>query len=664
MRTPHALSATIPGILALLPLTGCLDARRVDPHRRDPGARETVTVFSPLDWPRADLVRTAEGLPGPEYWQQRADFHIEATLDAKNRRISATAKITYTNNAPVPLNDMWFHLEQNLFRQNSIGLSINKSTRRRFGGKFTNGCEISSVQSDGKDLPIDVYDTIGHVSLNKPIPARGGQRTFDIEWAFDIPEKGGRLSIEDVGKGSIFEIAQWIPQPCVYDDVHGWNTLPYLGAGEFYTSYGNFDVKLTVPHDHITAATGVLQNPDDVLTETQRNRLSEAGASDDTVLIITPEEVGDPSTRPEGDDALTWHFIAHDVRTFAFASSPAFIWDAAHIADRGTVPSEDTNDARLPDGTLVQSLYPTEALPLWKDATDMMRFAIEGYNKKWARYPYPVATNINGATGGMEYPMIVFCRQRKDADDLYFVTSHEIGHNWFPMMVNSDERRYPWMDEGFNMFINIYSFREHNPDSEWMDNRLKRTIKGLQTRVNQPLMTYADKTSPGSLGVLHYNKTGMGLYALRENILGHDRFDHAFHKYIDAWSFKSPQPSDFFRCMENAAGADLAWLWRGWWYESGLLDQSVAGVKQGWNSDKLSVTFRNKGDVVMPVDYVVHYNDGTEERRRVPVEAWYHSDRFTDTWESGNRRIRTIDIDPDNVLLDTNRRNNRWPRLW
>lgn len=663
MRTLNARSFVILTTLACLTTTGCLVLPN-DPFRRNPGPRENVTIFTPIEYPRADLVRTAEGLPGPEYWQQRVDIDIDATLDADNRRITATAKIHYTNNAPVALNDMWFHLEQNLFREDSVGLSANRAAARRFGNQPTNGCEVAYVKVNDQELELNIHDTIGHVVLPEPIPADGGRQTFEIMWAFDIPDKGGRLSIEEVEAGPIFEIAQWIPQPCVYDDVHGWNTLPYLGMGEFYTNFGTFDVRITAPHDHIVAATGLLQNPEEVLTETQRDRLAQANASEETVLIITPEEVGQPDSRPEGDHDLTWHFIAHDVRTFAFASSPAFIWDAAHTPDRGTVPSEDNGDVQLPDGTLVQSFYPEEARPLWESATDMMKFSIEGYNKRWAKYPYPIASNINGATGGMEYPMIVFCRQRKEEEDLFFVTSHEIGHNWFPMMVNSDERRYPWMDEGFNMFINIYSFRERHPESEWMDNRLNRTIDALKTIVHQPLMTHADHTAPYLLGILHYNKAAMGMYALRETVLGHDRFDHAFRKYIAEWSFKSPKPFDFFRCMENAAGADLSWLWRGWWYETDLLDQSVVSVTQGWGREEFTVVFRNHGEVVMPADYKVRYQDGTEEMRRIPVAAWYQRDQYTDSWKTNNRRIKSIDIDPNNTLLDINRRNNHWPRLW
>ncbi len=664
MRRRFAHLAVILTTLLGLTLTSCQSQRRLDPHRRPNTSRDALTVFSPMEFPRADLVRTAEGLPGPEYWQQRVDFDIDATLDADNRRITATAKIHYTNNAPVALNDMWFQLEQNLFKENSVGLTANRASARRFGGSFTNGCEVEHVKTNGRKLDLHVYDSIGHVELTEPIPANGGTRTFEIMWAFDIPARGGRLSIDDVDAGPIFQLAQWIPQPCVYDDVRGWNTLPYLGMGEFYTNFGTFDVKLTVPRDHIVSGGGVLQNPEDVLTDTQRERLAVANRSEETVLIVKPDEVGDASSRPQGDDPLTWHFIAHDVRTFAWASSPAFIWDAAHIADRGTVPSEDDGDVQLPSGTLVQSFYPAEARELWQDATDMMKFAIEGYNDRWAKYPYPVASNINGRTGGMEYPMIVFCRQRYKEKDLYFVTTHEIGHNWFPMMVNTDERRYPWMDEGFNMFINVYSFRERYPESDWIDNRMRRTVAGLKSRGHQPLMTYADQTAPYLLGVLHYNKSGMGLYALRETILGHERFDRAFREYIDAWSFKSPQPVDFFRCMENAAGADLAWLWRGWWYETGLLDQAVVRVKQGWGRESLEVTFEHRDEVVMPIVYNVVYDDGSEERRRVPVEAWYRSYRHTDQWEAEGRRIKSIEIDPDNALLDVDRRNNRWPRLW
>jgi hypothetical protein len=556
------------------------------------------------------------------------------------------------------------HLEQNLFRDDSLGsLSVEPGTR--FGNHgFQGGLKIESIrtapesetQGAPQDLTLRVYDTIGRVDLPTPVPPKGGIVRFEVSWSFNIPPYGvDRMGIQQTKAGPIFEIAQWFPAVAVFDDVNGWNTLPYLGQGEFYTNFGDFDVRITVPHNHLVAATGVLQNSDAVLTTEQRDRLDKARASDKPVFIVGPDDVGKPESRPEGSAPLTWRFKAEKVRTFAFASSQAFIWDAAFNESSGP----DDKDGK-PSGTLCQSVYPAEAVPNWSDhATDDLRWSIDHYSKKWHRYPYPSATNVHGIVGGMEYPMIIFCGSRTDRRGLFGVTTHEIGHNWFPMLVNTDERRHAWMDEGFNTFINYYAGAERFPGETNTRRGNAREFAGAMTEgEQQPMDTPADRLWRGRLGTLEYAKTAVALVLLREVVLGPERFDPAFRRYIDLWAFKSPRPADFFRCMENGAGMDLAWFWRGWMTESGRLDQAVTEVTQ--KDGKVYVTFTNLGELVMPVEFRVTYNDGSTQDLSLPVEAWYSTNQWTTFWEIGTKKVTKLEIDPDGRLPDVDLKNNVW----
>lgn len=647
---------------------------QADPYFRAPGTRDHHTIFSALDLPAPSPIRTARGLPGPAYWQQRADYVIHATLDAENRSISAREVITYTNNSPDDLDFLWIHLEQNLFKPESLG-GTTAGRGRRFGNRdgFEGGFEIHAVrmhsESDAPgDLPFHVYDTLARLDLPEPVKARGGTCRIEIHWSFKIPPYGSdRLAVEEVEQGVIFQVAQWFPAVAVYDDVHGWNTLPYLGQGEFYTNFGDYEVHLTVPRSHIVAGSGWLMNPREVLTPAQVERLEQAARSPQTVLIRGPEEVSDPASRPEGDGPLTWVFKAADIRTFAFASSDAFIWDAAGIERRGPTSPEGSPDfdAAMPPGTLVQSLYPKEGIEQWSKSTDMLRSAIEGYNARWFEYPYPVATNVNGRVGGMEYPMIIFCRARDNERALFGVTTHEIGHNWFPMVVSTDERRHAWMDEGFNTFINYYSVRERYPDTDGGRGDARAFVDDMLLPDQQPMEIPADHCT--RLGMMQYAKPAVALVLLREHVLGPDRFDDAFRRYIRAWAFRSPRPADFFRCIEDAAGMDLAWFWRGWILETGTLDQAVAAVDhqvddQSGTLRRVTVSLTNNRELVMPVVMRVTYDDASSEVRRLPVEIWLARDRFDATWNTRGRRVTEVLLDPDEAFPDADPANNRWPR--
>jgi hypothetical protein len=631
----------------------------VDENFRRAGRQPTGSIFEALDLPTPNDQRLGSGAPGPGYWQQRADYTIDAELDAENRSVSARVQIEYYNNSPHDLDYIWMQLEQNLFRSDSIGTlqrtpgSVMKMLEAEFDGGYT----IRNLRSEGvagQELMISVYDTLARVELPRAIPA-GSRFVFSFDFEFSIPPHLRRMGSEDVEQGRIFELAQWFPHICNYDDVNGWNTSPYLGSGEFYTNFGSYDVRLTVPATHIVSATGVLQNPGEVLTGSQIARLEEALASDEPVRIVSAAEVGTRGVRPRVDGTMTWHFQADDVRTFAWASSDAFIWDAVGAG----VTDLDGTRRRV----MVQSLYPKEAIVWDMDheeggATRAGKHSIEFYSEFLWPYPYLIMSNINGPEGGMEYPMIIFCGSRENVRGMVGVTDHEIGHAWFPMIVNSDERRYMWQDEGFNTFINIYSIAAYNDEEVNVERHLNQAMEIAAAAHSQPIMTHPDRHWSRWVGGLNYRKTGLGLYLLREKILGKERFDAAFGDYVRRWAFKHPQPSDFFRTMEDAAGAELSWFWRGWFLESAQLDQAVVGVNNR-GADAI-VVLDNRGRMVMPVFLRIGYSDGTTEDVDLPVEIWSTTDRWQARIDTGGRAIRSVEIDADGYLPDMNRSNNRW----
>ena len=646
-----------------------------DPYFRAAVPRGYQTIFTPLELPEPNERRLASGAPGPEYWQQQVDYQIDTTLDEDRQRVSGRALVTYTNNSPHELTYLWLHLEQNLFKVGSVG-SRMVPPRSRFANRedFEGGFDIEYVRlappvpssegdrpgaqpaAAGQDLPLAVYDTVGRVDLPVRIPPRGGKFRFEIAWSFKVPKYGAdRMGVFDAVQGKVYQLAQWFPAVAVYDDVHGWHTDPYLGQGEFHTNFGDFDVRITVPRSHIVVATGLLQNESEVLTAAQVQRLSEARGSAETVVIRAEAEVEDAASRPAGEGPLTWHFQAEDVRTFAWSSSASFIWDAAFLENSGPLREDGTRA-----GTLVQSVYPGEGLLVWPRSTEYLRFSIDHYNRTWFTYPYPSAVNVNGIVGGMEYPMIIYCGARREPDSLFGVTAHEIGHNWFPMIVSNDERRHAWLDEGFNTFVNYYCWEDWRPGSTRGRRGDARTFVDAMLLPNQQAMeTPADQVMPGRLGTLQYAKTATGLVMLREFVLGPERFDAAFREYMRRWAFKHPEPADFFRTMEDVSGAELSWFWRGWFLETGTLDQAVEDVVYS-ESGKPQAAFINRGELVMPVEFKAVYEDGTEETRRLPVEVWYYTNRWVAEWDSGGRKVKSLTLDPGECLPDINVSNNTW----
>ncbi len=499
-----------------------------------------------------------------------------------------------------------------------------------------------------------ITDTRMRIALGEPLEAEGGTVEIQIDFAFTMPEYGadrmGRLGVRD---GTIYEVAQWYPRMYVFDDVNGWNAMPYLGQGEYYLEYGTFDVEIMAPREMTLAATGTLQNPDEVLTDEQQQRLEEARQSRERVFIIDSTEVGRPGTRPEGDGPLTWRYRAENVRDFSWAASQAFIWDAARAETGGE------------EAALAQSVYPkegigTEGNPGWERSTEFTQHAIEFYSDLLTPYPYPVAINVAGIVRGMEYPQIVFCSVEARGPALFGVTDHEFGHEWFPMIVGSDERRHAWMDEGLNSFIGYYStlaFYEQEPAEARRAYIGRITEQMVDRAADQPIATYADRIRREDLGFLAYRKPAAGLILLREYVLSEPAlFDSAFRDYVRRWAYKHPQPSDFFRTIEDVAGEDLDWFWRGWFFSNDRLDQAITAVET--QGDTTRVTLASEGGLLMPFELAVTYEDGSTDEVRIPVEAFFTSDTYTTLLTGGP--AQRLELNADGLLPDVDDSDNTW----
>lgn len=628
------------------------------------------SAFRRLPLPAPNGVRTGSGAPGKDYWQQRADYVIRTTLDTAARTLRGEETITYTNNSPDSLRYVWLQLDQNLFTPASRGAplfgalpgspsgtqdSIAAASGPPPGARLLKVAQPGAAKSKGKsaapatDLRYLVNGTLMRIDLAAALPPKGKQK-LEIGWSFPFPVGANRMGVEDIDGNPVFEVAQWYPRMAVYDDVRGWNTEQYYGRGEFYLEYGSFDVSITVPADMLVAATGTLRNPYEVLTAAQRARLTRARTSGETVVIRGKDEIGDPASRPPTEyPTLTWHFTADSVRDFAWAAARHFVWDAVRV-----------NGGR----TLAMSFYPPSAEPAWKEASEYAKTAIENYSQQWVPYPYPVAINVNGIEGGMEYPMIVFCHERVDPVALYSVTDHEFGHTWFPMVVGSNERRYGWMDEGFNSFINHYNFPKRWPDKPLplargvQETYLKNALSGQE----QPIMIPADRAwSNENWRQTNYNKPAVGLVMLRDHITSPGRFDPVFREYIRRWSYKHPTPADFFRTMEDGLGEDLSWFWRSWFFTTERLDQAVDSVALSDSAGVVSrIYLRNAGHMPMPVELALTQDDGSTRRLALPVEVWFRGDRYTAVIP-GPGKVNSVTIDPDGWYPDADRSNNRWP---
>ncbi|OXE99143.1 hypothetical protein BC749_102633 [Flavobacterium araucananum] len=606
--------------------------------------------------------RSASGQPGAEYWQNRADYQITAKLNGTTNEIIATDEITYTNNSPDKMSFVWLNVDQNLFKEDSRGNSVVPLTGSRNGAQgqvFDGGNKIKAVKviSVGKkkteiEAKYVITDTRMQIFLPEELASKGGAVKIRIEFSFTAPFEGSdRMGVLETKNGKIFTIAQWYPRMCVYDDVRGWNTAPYLGASEFYLEYGNFDVKLTVPANHFVVGSGELLNGAEVLPADQFKRYKEASLSDKTVSIRSAEEVAaTANTNATGEK--TWHYQIKNARDFSWASSPAFILDGAKI--------------NLPSGkkALALSAYPVESAGqgAYGRSTEYVKASIENYSKRWFEYPYPVATNVAGNEGGMEYPGIVFCGWESKGQDLWGVTDHEFGHIWFPMIVGSNERLFGWMDEGFNTFINSLSTAEFNKGeyveapTDFHKGAESFTRPDLETVMSSP-----DNMKEANIGMLCYFKPSSALIILREQVLGKERFDTAFRTYIERWAYKHPQPDDFFRSMENVAGEDLSWFWRSWFVNNWRFDQGINSIKYIKNdpSKGVAITIENFDKMPMPVILDVKTKSGKVSRINLPVEVWQRNNVWTFKHDS-TEEIESITLDPEHLFPDNNEANNVW----
>jgi len=598
--------------------------------------------------------RTASGKPGPKYWQNKANYQIEVQLDTTAHTLSGHITIEYLNNSPENLEFIWLHMEQNRFTPGSRGTLTTPVQGNRYSGNVDGGFNISNVKavsnrkSESKEYVVN--DTRMQVFFDQPVPAFGGGATISMDFSFKIPESGmdrmGRLKTDN---GYIYALAQWYPKVAVFDDTKGWNTLPYLGAGEFYLEYGDFDYKVTVPYDHIVVGSGELVNRKEVLSKTLLDRWEEASRSEETVFLINDDEIKNYAlTRPKTSGTITWHYHLKNARDVAFATSHAFIWDAARMD--------------LTEGPgLAQSVYPRESAgqEAWGRSTEYTKAAIEFYDITYYPYPYTTAINVACHVAGMEYPAVSFCHYKSKGQGLWGVTNHEFGHNWFPMIVGSNERRYPWMDEGINTFINHYSTKAFN-NGEYPTtlDQTRRYISWLTSENQETISTYPDVANLNNLGMTAYRKPGIGLILLREYIIGPERFDRAFKAYIERWAYKHPEPRDFFNTIENVAGEDLNWFWKGWFYGTGTIDLSISGARK--MPGGYLINLQNNGDIPMPVLMEITYRDQTSELVKLPVEIWQRGNHWT-YFHPTDKDITSIVVDPQKLLPDVNGSNDVWP---
>jgi len=552
--------------------------------------------FRQLDefFPSPNLSRPATGEPGPTYWQQRADYKIKVELDEIKRSVKGSETITYTNNSPLTLQYIWLQLDQNIFEKESINnltrpwhgeeSSVDFSTLRRqnFMDKFQGGFQELSIKINNNLASTNLVGT--HVRINLEEPLEPGESTkLNIDWAYSLVEenavraRNGYEAFED--GNDIFLLAQWYPRVTVFSDYEGWHNKEFIGNGEFTLEFGNFEVEISVPSDHVVSATGVLLNASDVLSPVQKKRMSQARKSEKPIFIITPEEAHDNELK-KSTDYKTWSFKADNVRDFAWASSRKFIWDAAGYR-------QDSKENPL---VMAMSFYPKEGEPLWsKYSTEAVMHTMEVYSKYSFDYPYPTAQSVNGPVGGMEYPMITFNGPRTELEDdgtrtysrsekefLIGVVIHEVGHIYFPMIVNSDERQWTWMDEGLNTFLQYLAEQEWDINYRSDRGEPRWLTEFMSSNYQVPIMTNSESLL--QFGNNAYAKPATALVVLRETILGRELFDQAFREYSTRWKFKRPTPYDFFRTMEESSGVDLDWFWRGWFFSTDHVDIALENI--------------------------------------------------------------------------------------
>ena len=690
--------------------------------------------------PTPNEYRTGSGSPGPRYWQQKADYQISVELNDDNQSISGSETITYHNNSPETLKYLWLQLDQNVLAKDNLKNqtkrnSLRDSTPAKFVAEsldlydFDGGYKIKSVKdASGKALPFTINQTMMRVDLFQPL-APGQKYSFQIEWSYNIgdrmkdDERSGLEFFPEDGN-YVYTIAQFFPRMCVFDDVNGWQNKQFLGQGEFALPFGDYMVKITVPSDHIVAATGTLQNSKDVLTKTENERFEKAKTSFDKPVIIVTQAEATQKEKTKSKTKSTWEFHATNVRDFAFASSRKFIWDAQSVKVGSYTP-------------LAMSFYPKEGNPLWeKESTLAVKNTLEVYSRMTIDYPYPVAISVHAADIGMEYPMICFNFGRPQKNGSYSASTrtrmigvivHEVGHNFFPMIINNDERQWTWMDEGINSFVQLVTELERYPNDNWnrgLPTGLVPYMKGDKS-IQRPLMTNSEQII--EFGAEQYQKAATAMYILRETVMGKELFDKSFKEYAERWAFKHPMPADFFRTMEDASAVDLDWFWKGWFYTTDYVDQSVEDVK--WftlrneqtkmekqvsakkgevgsgsaknertdfsggpepisvlptderfydeyrariddkevinklqNKNIYEVKLNNKGGLVMPVIIEWTFTDGSKEIDRIPAEIWRTNESTITKVFVKNKEVVNMTLDPLKETTDINTSDNVFPK--
>ncbi len=675
-----------------------------------------------VEMPSPNNTRMADGSPGHEYWQNRADYNIKVALDDDKQSIQASQTITYTNNSPKELTYLWVQLDQNLFEKESDTYkSLEYSLEDNFGlfmfveylrrTNFEGGYKIGTVKDKlGKPLKYTIQKTMMRIDLPTPLKAKGGVFAFSIDWSFNITDAEADPIYTRSGyeffkndKNYVYEMAQWFPRMAVYSDVRGWQNKQFMGRGEFALPFGNYEVAITVPADHIVAATGELQNSTAVLSAEHIKRLEQAKTAKEPMLIVSQKEA-EVAEKTKATTKKTWIYKAQNVRDFAWASSRKFIWDAQQVEVEGKK-------------VWAMSYYPKEGNPLWeKVSTKAVAHTLKVYSKQSIAYPYPVAISVHGAVGGMEYPMISFNNQgRPEADGSYdkkteaatiSVIIHEVGHNFFPMIVNSDERQWTWMDEGLNTFLQYLAEKEWDKDFPSQSGPAKKIVPYMKgnTKTLVPIMTNSEQINLMQFGPNAYSKPATALNILRETIMGKELFDYAFKEYSRRWAFKHPEPADFFRTMEDASAMDLDWFWRGWFFGTEPVDVSLdsatfyktvdnkdfvadpnnkIGIKDfdpniynaigqmlGEEKEKMlkpntylySLQISNVGGLLSPVIIKVNYKDGTSDMMRLPAEIWrLNPEKITKVLPLG-KEVASFILDPNLETADINEENNNFPR--
>ncbi|WP_439129366.1 M1 family metallopeptidase [Polaribacter sp.] len=652
--------------------------------------------------PTPNLQRTASGAPGIKYTQQKVDYTMDILLDDANTRIYGDETITYHNNSDDTLSYLWVQLDQNMRAADSKTPDIqsskipNRTSKTRFNksyidAPFDGGFKIESVKNiDGSNLSHTINQTMMRINLVQPL-ASGEKFQFKIKWWYNINNhrtQGGRSGYEHFTENgnNNYVIAQFYPRMCVYDNVEGWQNDQFWGRSEFALEFGDFTVNITTPEDHMLGATGVLQNPEDVFSRKELRRLKKARKTFDEPVIIRTQDEAEKIEKTKATKTKTWKFVAENVRDYAFASSRKFIFDAMAVDINGKT-------------VMAESLYSKEANPLYGDhSTRAVAQTLKTYSRYTFDYPYHKAISVDGQMG-MEYPQICFNPGRPNPDGTYSertkyrmikVTIHEVGHNFFPMIVNSDERQWTWMDEGLNSYMEMLAELDYDPNfpiTRGYPKNIVRYMAGDQSRI-APIMSKGDNVY--SFGNNAYGKPATALWILRETIMGKELFDHAFKTYAKRWKFKHPTPADFFRTMEDASGVDLDWFWRGWFYTTDVTDIGIQEVRKFYAEDSnnttidfvedtseglaikkpknakskyfYEITYNKPGGLVMPIIVEFTYDDGTKEKKMYPAEIWRYNDNQVTKAVHSDKQITKIVVDPDLETADVDTSNNSFPR--